>query len=46
MLVHWPEGGEETEATERAVSITVRGDETLLTRLEKLGNEILVLLEE
>ena len=46
MLVHWPEGGEETEATERAVSITVRGDDTLLTGLEKLGNEILVLLEE
>ena len=43
MLVHWPEGGEETEATERAVSITVRGDDTLLTGLEKLGNEILVL---
>ena len=37
---------EETEATERAVSITVRGDDTLLTGLEKLGNEILVLLEE
>lgn len=48
MLVHWPEGGEETEATERAVSVTVRGDDTLLTGLEKLGNVILilVLLEE
>ena len=46
MLFHWPEGGEETEATERAVSITVRGDDTLLTGLEKLGNVILVLLEE
>ena len=46
MLVHWPEGGVETEATGRAVSITVRGDDTLLTGLEKLGNVILVLLEE
>ena len=46
MLVHWPEGGVETEATERAVSVTVTGDDTLLTGLEKLGNVILVLLEE
>ena len=46
MLVHWPEGGEETEATELAVSITVMGDDTLLTGLEKLGNVISVLLEE
>lgn len=46
MLLHWPEGGEETEATERAVSITVMGDDTLLTGLEKLGNVISVLLEE
>ena len=46
MLVRWPEGGEETEATELAVSITVMGDDTLLTGLEKLGNVISVLLEE
>lgn len=46
MLVHWPEGGEETEATELAVSIAVMGDDTLLTGLEKLGNVISVLLEE
>ena len=46
MLLPWPEGGEETEATEPTVSITVRGDDTLLTGLEKLGNVILVLLEE
>ena len=45
-LVHWAEGGEETDATERGVSITARGDDTLLTGLEKLGNVILVLLEE
>ena len=45
MLVHWPDGGEETEATERAVSITVRGDDTLSTRLETLGDVILVMLE-
>ena len=46
MLVRWPEGGEKTEATELAVSITVMGDDTLLTGLEKLGNVISVLLEE
>ena len=45
-LVHWAEGGGETDATERGVSITARGDDTLLTGLEKLGKVILVLLEE